>query len=274
MFRLDDSVIVVVGAGGGGMGTQTARIAAELGATVVCVDRDEAAVADLARELGAQMWVGDVTSPASVARLISDVDKRFGRADGLVDIVGGSRFTRIPELDVDEWHQQFDLNLTHAFLLGKSFGDYMRRRSTAGSMVFITSIAALFGSRTHPAYSAAKAGLVSWVRSLAEEYGPDGIRANSIAPGATLTERMDSLWSEAGQASMAEPTVLGRIGTSDEIAGPVAFLLSRAAGNVTGQTIVVDGGASIKDPVYGSGRNVGGAEIRRRHHPEAVGHEA
>ncbi|QIZ38013.1 SDR family NAD(P)-dependent oxidoreductase [Saccharopolyspora sp. ASAGF58] len=267
IFRLDGRAYVIAGAGGGGIGTATTELVASLGGRVLCADRDEQAAAEVAKDVGGVPFAGDITDERDVEAMFDRAVSEFGRLDGVIDVVGGSRFTSIPELSLEEWHQQFASNLQHAFLIGKAAGLRLAERG-GGSIVFVSSIAAFFGSRTHPAYSAAKLALVSWVRSLAEEFGPQAVRVNSVAPGATMTARLGSIWSAEGQAGMARPAVLGRIGSALEIAGPIAFLLSDAAGNVTGQTLLADGGASVKDPVYGSGTNPGGLEIRRRHHGE------
>lgn len=261
IFRLDDHVYVLAGAGGGGIGEATAHTLHALGAKILCVDRDGAQAEKVARMVDGIPLAVDVTQEDEVIQAIETAIDGFGRLDGVVDIVGGGRFTRVPELGLDEWDAQFTYNLRHAYLIGRHAGMRLAE-SGSGSIVFVTSVAAFFGSGAMPAYSAAKLALVSWVRSLAEEFGPSGVRVNSVAPGATLTSRMNSMWSEQARESMAEPTMLGRLGRPEEIAGPIAFLLSPAAGNITGQTILADGGASTRDPVYGNGRNQGEADIR------------
>ena len=265
-FRHDGRTYLVAGAGGDGIGTATAELLSALGSHVVCVDRDGDAARGAAEATGGDWLAGDITDEQAVVSMVATAVERHGRLDGMVDVVGGSTFTSIPELTLEEWNGQFTSNLQHAFLLGRHVGNHLAANG-GGGMVFVGSNAALNGSRTFPAYSTAKLALIGWVRSLAEEFGPSGVRANVVAPGATLTQRMADIWSPGGKADMAKPTMLGRLGTSQEIAGPVAFLLSHAAGNITAQTLVVDGGATLKDPVYGSGTNRGGAEIRARHHP-------
>jgi len=106
-------------------------------------------------------------------------------------------------------------------------------------------------------------GLASWVRSLAEEFGPSGVRVNPVAPGATLTGRMRQSWTPKACEDMAKPTVLGRLGRVEEIGATIAFLASPESGNITGQSIRGDGGAAIRDPAYGGERNQGVEDIRQ-----------
>jgi NAD(P)-dependent dehydrogenase (short-subunit alcohol dehydrogenase family) len=261
LFRLDGQAFLVAGAGQG-MGEAAAKMLHALGARVVCADRDLDKAERVARQVDGVPAHGDITVEEAVVDLLDLTVRELGSLDGIVDVVGGARFIRIPELQLDEFELQFTGNLRHAYLLGRHGGMRMADRG-GGSLVFVSSIAAMFGSRAHPAYCAAKVALVSWVRSLAEEFGPSGVRANSVAPGATLTTRMREAWTDDALEEMARPTMLGRLGKVEELAATIAFLASPAAGNITGQTIVADGGAIVRDPIYGGGKNRGEADIRR-----------
>lgn len=261
LYRLDGQAFLVVGAGQG-IGEASARMLHAMGARVLCVDRELERARRVAGSIGGPAAGGDITREEVVVELLDACERDLGGLDGIVDVVGGARFVPIPEMDADEWDLQFTGNLRHAYLLGRHGGMRMAARG-AGVMVFVSSIAALTGSRAHPAYSATKAALVNWVMSLAEEFGPSGVRVNSVAPGATLTARMAQAWREEAIAGMARPTSRGRLGKPEEIAATIAFLASPAAGNITGQTIVADGGAVTRDPVYGGGDNPGAADIRR-----------
>lgn len=261
LFRLDGKVFLIAGASGG-IGAASARALSHLGARVLCVGRDHDRAAAIAKAVGGIPATGDVTEEADVVRLLDLAESEFGRLDGIVDVVGGARFLSIRELDVETWDRQFSLNLRQTFFLGRHAG--MRLADGGGgSLIFVSSIAAAFGSRAYPAYAAAKLGLVSWVRSLAEEFGSAGVRANAVAPAAVVTERLRRAWTEEALADMAAPTVLERLGRVQEIGATVAFLASDASGFITGQTIFADGGASVRDPFYGGGRNRGEADIRR-----------
>jgi NAD(P)-dependent dehydrogenase (short-subunit alcohol dehydrogenase family) len=116
-------------------------------------------------------------------------------------------------------------------------------------MVFISSASGLYGAPNHAAYGAAKAALISWVKSLAVELGPLGIRANSVAPGTVLTPRMGVLWDDLGKRqAVADNAPLGRIGATSDIAGTVLFLISELSAFISGQTFLVDGGVAAKSP--------------------------
>ena len=187
MCRVDGRTLVVVGAGQG-IGRQTAAALAGCGASVVCVDiRAELAHA-VAEEVGGSTWVGDVTDRGEVDRLVAEVTARSGRVHGFVDIVGMAHYADALVIDDERWAWQFDIVLRHAFLLSQSFGRAMQS-SGGGTMVFVCSISGLVAAPQTAAYGAAKAGLISWIRSLADELGPVGIRVNGVAPGMVWTPR-------------------------------------------------------------------------------------
>ena len=261
LFRFDDEVFIVVGASGG-IGAASARALSHLGARVICVSRDLERATPIAIEVDGAPFVADVTREEDVERMIQFAKTEFGQINGLVNVVGGGRFLSISELTADEWDKQFSSNLRQAFFVGKHAALSLAENG-GGSLVFVSSISASFGSRAYPAYAAAKSGLESLVKSLAEEFGPFGVRANSVAPAATLTERLQRAWSAEALQDMATPTVIGRLGLVQEIAATIAFLASPASGFITGQTILADGGASIRDPFFGGGKNRGETDIRR-----------
>ena len=119
----------------------------------------------------------------------------------------------------------------------------------AGSLVAVASVSGLFAAPFHAAYGAAKAGLVSLVKTFAVELAPHGVRVNAVAPGAIRTPRLLAITTEERRAESARSIPLGRLGEPEEIANVVAFLASDLASYVTGQTLVTDGGASVKFPL-------------------------
>jgi NAD(P)-dependent dehydrogenase (short-subunit alcohol dehydrogenase family) len=261
MFDLSGKVFVVAGAGRG-IGEAAAHALNAFGARLVCVDREAELAAAIALDVEGVPVAADVTSEDEVIRVLDVAVAELGRLDGVIDVVGGARFTQIPDLGADEWDLQMRVNLRHAYLLGRHAA--MRLAANhGGSLVFVSSIAAKTGSRAHPAYSVAKIGLETWVKCLAEEFGTKQVRANAVAPGPTLTARMREAWTDEVLEDMAAPTMLGRLGTPAEIASTILFLASAASGNITGQTIVVDGGVTTRDPVYGGGHNRAEAQLKR-----------
>ncbi|MEV5828207.1 SDR family oxidoreductase [Spirillospora sp. NPDC052242] len=249
LLRLDGRNLVVVGAGQG-MGRQTSHALAQCGARVVCADIDPARAREIADEVGGVPWAGDVTRADEVVRLVEEAAAAVGGPlGGFVDIVGLAEWVGALDMDERTWDAQFDICLRHAYLLGRHVGRHMVDTGVPGTMVFIASVHGMTASVRHGAYGAAKAGLISWVRTLGEELGPEGIRVNAIAPGSILTPRLMAVWPE--QSASERPAVrvpLGRNGLPFNIASAALFLTSALSEYMTGQTIVVDGGVTIKDP--------------------------
>jgi NAD(P)-dependent dehydrogenase (short-subunit alcohol dehydrogenase family) len=138
--------------------------------------------------------------------------------------------------------------LRHFFNLARVAGKHMAGNGS-GAIVAIASVSGLRSAPLHGPYGAAKAGLMSLVRTLAVELGRDGVRVNAVAPGAVLTPRVEAMMSEERRAESAASIPLGRLATPDDIARAVAFLSSDLAAYVTGQTLAVDGGATAQFPL-------------------------
>ncbi|HZN15109.1 MAG TPA: SDR family NAD(P)-dependent oxidoreductase [Acidimicrobiales bacterium] len=235
---LKDKTVVVAGSGQG-IGLACAQLFADVGAHVVGIDND----AERAAATGAH--VADVTERADVERVIGELD----RVDVLVDIIGMARWGRVLDMGDDDWDASFDLVLRHAYYLSQAAGRRMVEQGDGGAMVFVTSVSGLASAPRHGAYGAAKAGLMSLVRTLAIELAADGIRVNSVAPGAVRTPRVLAVTTEERLAESAKSIPLGRQAEPAEIAAAVLFLASGQASYITGQTLVVDGGATAKFPL-------------------------
>jgi len=245
LLRLDGRRFVVVGAGQG-IGRQTAHALASVGAQVVCVDAEPARAEAVAAEVRGVPWSGDVRERAAVERMIADA----GSIDGIVDIVGMARFAELVDVTDEDWTWSFDVVLRHAFLIAQLGGRAMADRG--GVMAFVASVSALTSAPRHAAYGAAKAGLVSLVRTAAVELGPRRVRVNAVAPGVVWTPRVSASLGEDGRARNAANAPLRRVASPAEIAAVILFLVSDLSSYVTGQTIVVDGGVGQKFP-YPSG---------------------
>jgi NAD(P)-dependent dehydrogenase (short-subunit alcohol dehydrogenase family) len=247
-MRLDGRNLVVIGAGQG-MGRQTSHALHQAGARVVCVDIIESLANEIAFEVNGIAFTGDMTVEAEVARMVTEVSAALGGPiHGFVDIVGIAAWVEIIDMDESVWDSQFDLCLRHAFLLSKHVGRHMKEAGEGGTMVFIASVHGISASIRHAPYGAAKAGLMSLVKTIAHEMGKYGIRANAVAPGSILTPRMEIALSEEAKRSAAESSVLSRIGRTSDIASAALFLTSELSSFMTGQTIIVDGGAVTADP--------------------------
>ncbi len=247
-LRLDGRRYVVVGAGQG-MGRQTCHTLAQAGAErIVCVDVDADRAQEIADEIGIGIpFVGDMTTRADVARLGEEAEAALGTISGFVDIIGVAAWAGVLDIDDTTWDWQFDIVLRHAYLLSQELGRRMVA-SGGGTMVFIASVSGLSSAPNHAGYGAAKAGLMSWIMSLAEELGPHGVRANAVAPGSILTPRMAAAMDEAGLAKSAADSPLRRIGLPADIAGAALFLSSELSSFITGQTVIVDGGVTVRFP--------------------------
>jgi NAD(P)-dependent dehydrogenase (short-subunit alcohol dehydrogenase family) len=234
---------------GDGIGSACVRTLAAAGARVSCFDLD----GEVARAAAAQ--ADDAFACTGDARLLADVQAAFDAAvDALgpiavaVDVIGEARWGHTIDLDDESWDESFDLVLRHFFNLARVAGRHMAAEGS-GAIVAIASVSGFRSAPRHGAYGAAKAGLMALVRTLAIELAGNGVRVNAVAPGAVLTPRVVALMSEERQAESAASIPLGRLASPADIANAVVFLASDLASYVTGQTIVVDGGATVQFPL-------------------------
>ena len=247
---LQDKHAFVAGVGGG-IGSACVRMLLAAGARVTCFDIDGAVARDAAR-VGTN---GETLALEGDARRLDDVQTAFATAavalgpiNIAVDVIGETRWGRTVDLDDTAWDESFDLVLRHFFNLARVAGREMTAHS-AGAIVAIASVSGLRSAPLHGPYGAAKAGLMSLVRTLAIELGHDGVRVNAVAPGAVLTPRVADMLSEERRMESAASIPLGRLASPDDIARAVTFLCSDLASYITGHTLVVDGGATAQFPL-------------------------
>ena len=247
MIRLDGQVALVTGAGRG-IGAAIAILFGRLGARVAVNYREDEhsaqATAQAVRETGAAVVVlrADVSRPAEADRLIAETEAALGPLDILVVNQGIWKRASIALMTQDEWNETLSVNLGAAYALCHYAVRRMlpRRR---GVIVTIASTAGQRGEAHYSHYAASKGALIAFTKSLAAELAPAGIRVNGIAPGWVLTDMSRvALSGEAGQEALAK-IPLGRPGTPEEIAGPVAFLASDLASYLYGEILSVNGGA-------------------------------
>jgi NAD(P)-dependent dehydrogenase (short-subunit alcohol dehydrogenase family) len=247
LFRLDGRGVVVIGAGQG-IGRQAAHGAAALGARVACIDVDLARAESVAAEIGASAHAGDATNAADMRRVLTEAQDALGRIDSLVDIIGMPRYVPILDTSDEDWSFQHDVSLRQAFLALREGGRLMRETG-GGSIAFVSSISGIAGAPRHAAYGAAKAGLNSLIRSAATELARHRIRVNAAAPGLTWTPRISTSMSPEARAAAEKSIPLRRVGLPSDIASALLFLISDLSAYITGQTLVVDGGATVGFPI-------------------------
>ena len=245
VFGLEGRRILIIG-GGQGMGEASAVLLAWLGADVALLDieieraeRVKAEVEMLGRAGFAVQ--ADVTDEFELVGAMASVEREFGPIDGLVTIIGMALWSTITDMTTEMWDKDHARNLRYVFVAGREFARGLIARGAAGSLVTIASVDGVRAAPNHASYGAAKAGVVSLVKTMAQEWAPHGIRANCVAPGGVVTPRLPAGTPEQEAAGMAR-VPMKRRGTTGEIAKAVTFLLSDMASYITGHTLPVDGG--------------------------------
>ena len=240
--RFAGKVALVTG-GGAGIGRATVRRLAAEGCAVVLLERDAPAAARVAAEAGegAVACIGDATQQSDVAAALAAA-ARLGGLDILINNAGATWAASFADCAPETWDREFDITLRSAFLCCRAALPVLR---APAAVVNVGSVNGMmyFGN---PAYSAAKAGLLSLTRSLAVEYGPAGIRVNMVSPGSVRTEAVTWRERERRDPAIFERIArwypAGRVGEPDDIAAAIAFLASGEAAFVSGANLVVDGG--------------------------------
>ena len=257
-LQLAANVAVVVG-GARGLGHAIAVAFEAEGADVVVVDRDPGRPAIAGRIGRAVGFVADVTDYAAIRGVAAEVRRTFGRCDHVVFAAGvGSGRFGFPfwNLDPADWDRVLRVNLVGAAHVAHAFAPGMAEART-GTLLFLASVAGQIGSQTDPPYSASKAGLINFAQCAAKDLAPFGVRVNALCPGMVRTALNRSVYDAwaARQPETGRPTYeewagekvralvpLGRWQTPEDVAAMAVFLASPRAGNVTGQTVNVDGG--------------------------------
>jgi 2-deoxy-D-gluconate 3-dehydrogenase len=249
-FDLSGKNAFVTGASRG-IGRSIAVGLAAAGADVALVARSQDGLAETASDitaLGRKAFVmpADVTSQQAVADAAAAAIEQLGYVDIVVNNAGGSNFmVGFRDLRLAGWEKLMRLNLDSAVYVCHAFAGHLLERRQ-GSVINVASVAGLLGSPFLSPYGAAKAGLISLTKSLAVEWGAEGVRVNALCPGWTATDLNREMWEDpdAGPATVAT-VPMRRWGTAEEMAGPAVFLASSASSYMTGQVLIIDGGQTI-----------------------------
>ncbi|MCG2623102.1 SDR family oxidoreductase [Arthrobacter sp. I2-34] len=243
LFRLDDNLYVVLGAGGG-IGEHVSRTIVGLGGRVLCVDINAELVGAVANSLRMPFLVADAATEEGIDRIAIAAAAECGQINGYVDVIGQMHRRQISDYGLADWDLDFRVNLAHAFLAARKLAPLV----SSGSIVHVSSVVGSHGGLTAPGYGPCKAALQVWVKELAAAYGSRGVRINAVAPGLFLSPRyVAKERSSRDSQKLAGRPMLGRLGQPYEIAATIAFLLSPAAGYITGTTIAVEGGSLSRD---------------------------
>jgi NAD(P)-dependent dehydrogenase (short-subunit alcohol dehydrogenase family) len=242
------NTVALVSGGGNGIGRAVAHRLAAAAISIIVADNDHAAAEQVRGEIvdsggRAEALSVDVTMASEVKTLVADVAQRFGRIDFLINVAGGSFFTkRIEEFTWAEWRKVIDTNLKGTFLMCREVAPIMQKQKT-GRILNTASNYGVTGSALRAPYSAAKAGIIAFTKSLALELAPDGIRVNTVAPGPTDTPRvMEKETPEARKQRWQTAIPLGRTATPQDLAELYYFLTTAESEAITGQLFHCNGG--------------------------------
>jgi 3-oxoacyl-[acyl-carrier protein] reductase len=228
-----------------GIGKAIAQQLVAQGVTVIGTatsDAGAASISDYLAEHG-QGMILDVADDASIQKVLSAIESRYGQLDILVNNAGITRDNLLMRMKDDEWDSVLDTNLKSVFRLCKGvMRGMMKRRS--GRIINISSVVGTTGNPGQTNYCAAKAGLVGFTKALAKEIAARGITVNCVAPGFIDTDMTKTLTDEQKQAIFSNIPA-ARLGQPEEIAAAVVFLASPAAAYITGETIHVNGGMAM-----------------------------
>jgi 3-oxoacyl-[acyl-carrier protein] reductase len=247
MFRLDGKTALVTGASQG-IGEGIARGLAAQGARLVLAARSEDKLTALAEAINADGGAAhalalDLGEPATLGDRLKALPEDFANIDILVNNAGITADNLLLRMSLEDWQRVLDINLTGTFALTKLMVKGMMRRRW-GRIITVSSVVGMMGNAGQANYAAAKAGLIGFSKSVARELGSRNITANVVAPGYIETAMTADLPPEAHQG-LADSIVLKRLGTVQDIVGPVAFLASDEASYITGHVLNVSGGMYI-----------------------------
>jgi 3-oxoacyl-[acyl-carrier protein] reductase len=245
--------VIITGAGQG-IGFAIARKLSSMHANVVLNDMDPALATSAAEAIRAQgghceACPGDASNISFIREMVADAVRKYGKIDMIVANAGITTFGDFFEYTPESMQQLLQLNISGTFFLAQAAALEMRK-SGGGSILLMSSVVGNQAHKYLAAYAMTKAAIQMMARNLVIELSPHKIRINAIAPGATITERTMAMEPEYDR-TWQKLTPLGKAGTTEDIANAAVFLLSDQSGQITGQTLVIDGGWSAVSPAPG-----------------------
>ncbi len=244
MFDLTGKTALVTGATGG-LGNEIARALHRQGATVAISGTRKEVLDQLAADLGARVYVlpCNLADKDDVETLVPRAEEAMGQLGILVANAGITKDNLFVQMRDEEWDAVIAINLTATFRLARAATKTMMRRRT-GRIIGITSVVGVTGNPGQGNYTAAKAGMIGMIKSIAQEYARRGVTANCVAPGFIATPMTDKLNDKQREAILTRVPA-NRLGTPADVAAAVVYLASEEASYVTGQTLHVNGGMAM-----------------------------
>jgi len=244
MNNLDNKIVLVTGASRG-IGQAIALTLGAAGATVIGTATSENgadAITSILKDnkINGQGMELNVANNNQIKDVMVKIVEKYGSVDILINNAGITRDNLLMRMKEDEWDDIMNTNLASVYKMSKSVLRGMMKKK-AGRIISISSVVGAMGNAGQTNYAAAKAGIMGFTKSLAREVGARGITVNAVAPGFIETDMTDSLPEEQREA-LSKQIPMGRLGTTEEIAGTVLFLASDAGAYITAQTIHVNGG--------------------------------
>lgn len=247
--------VAIITGGGSGIGEACARRLAREGAKVVLVGRRKGPLGDVARSVGGLALVADAADSGGMRRVVAEVLQHYGRIDILIACAGGHGLGAAADTDDAAWGLSISANLTSAFVAARECLPSLCEQH--GTILLVSSIAGLAAGPEVCGYTTAKHALIGLTRSLARDYGPQGVRVNAICPGWVRTPMADremevlmdrhGITLDQAYLRVTADVPLQRPATADEIASACRFLVSDEAAIITGAVLVADGGATVVD---------------------------
>jgi meso-butanediol dehydrogenase/(S,S)-butanediol dehydrogenase/diacetyl reductase len=249
-LKFNGQRVIVTGAGSG-IGQSCAEVLGELGAYVILVGKSSEHLEQTKAMLDkknakSEMHLVDVSVESQVLAL----KEKLGSAPvkALINNAGTNLVKKLEDLSSEEWHKLLAIDLDSVFYFSRAFMPLLEKAPGGGSIVNVASTFGIIGFPNMPVYCAAKGGMLAFTRQIAIDYGPRGVRCNSVCPGPTLSPRVRGYFESnkvSGEATK-KMVPLGRFGECSEIANAIVFLASDAASFFNGASVVVDGGQTIQ----------------------------